>query len=278
MDAKTSAAELEDAGPEKGRKRLSSVAMAVRLLKAFSEDEAEIGVSALSKRLNIAKSTVHRLAVTLVHEGLLEQNPESERYRLGVELFSLGSLVRRRMSLSTEARPHLVNLREITGETVLLGIAVNLDIMYIYNLESIRPIRMRSDIGVHRPAFCTAVGRAIFAFQSRPVIERMLARPLEARTARSVTDPNEIAAMLQEVQRLGYAIEDEEAEFGIRCIAAPVRNATGRVVGAVGIGGPIQRISVPDLKSFADPLIAATEAISARLGGRAGDHYDDPHP
>ena len=100
--------------------RLSSVAMAVRLLKSFSEGEAEIGVTTLSRRLGVAKSTVYRLASTLVSEGLLEQNPETERYRLGMSLFGLGALVRQRMNVATDARPFLFHLREATGETVHL--------------------------------------------------------------------------------------------------------------------------------------------------------------
>lgn len=269
MDAKVRA-ERDDG---QGKTRLSSVAMAIRLLKAFSENEVEIGVSALAKKLGIAKSTVHRLAVTLVQEGLLEQNPETEKYRLGIELFGLGALVRRRMNLSIEARPQLIALREETNETVLLGIPSHLEIMYIYNLESIQPIRLRSDIGVHRPAFCTAVGRAIFAYQPEGVVEQMLARPLEARTPKTITDPAGILAMLEQVRRDGYAIEDEESEFGMRCIAAPIRDVGGRVIGAAGIGGPIKRISIDKLTSFADPLVHATQAISSRLGYRPGGGF-----
>src|SRR5262245_57597372 len=90
---------------ESMKRRLSSVAMAVRLLKVFSEDEHEVGISDLARRLGIAKSTAHRLATTLVAEGMLEQNPDNERYRLGIALFGLGALVRRRMDVSNEARP-----------------------------------------------------------------------------------------------------------------------------------------------------------------------------
>ncbi|MCA0275961.1 MAG: IclR family transcriptional regulator [Proteobacteria bacterium] len=258
------------AGVEKATKteaqRLSSVATAIRLLKAFSEDEVEIGVSALAQRLGVAKSTVHRLAVTLVSEGLLEQNPENERYRLGIALFGLGTLVRRRMDLSTEARPHLFDLRARTGETILLGIPSDGEIMYVYNLESPQALRMRSDIGVRRPAYCTSVGRAIFAFADDTAIDRLLAARLVARTPKTVTDPTAIRAILAEVRERGHAIDDEESEPGIRSIAAPVRNARGAVVGAVGIAGPSQRVSLDALMAFAEPLQDAVAAISARLG------------
>ncbi len=252
--------------PKATRNRLSSVATAIRLLKAFSEDEEELGVSALAQKLGVAKSTVHRLAVTLVSEGLMEQDPDNDRYRLGIGLFGLGTLVRRRMNLSNEARPYLFDLRARTGETILLGIPSDAEIMYIYNLESPQALRMRSDIGVRRPAYCTAVGRAIFAYAPEAVIERMLAGPLTARTPRTVTDAKALRAIFESVRERGYAIEDEESEAGIRCIAAPVRNAGGTVIGAVGIAGPSQRLSLEALTALAGPLIEAAAAISVRLG------------
>ena len=248
------------------RNRLSSVATAIRLLKAFSENEHEIGVSALAQKLGVAKSTVHRLAVTLVSEGLLEQNPENERYRLGIALFGLGTLVRRRMNLSTEARPYLFDLRERTRETILLGIPSENEVMCIYNLESPQALRMRSDIGVRLPSYCTAIGRAIFAFASLPVIDRIVAGPLPRRTPRTVTDPDALRAIFALVREQGYAIDDEESEPGIRSIAMPIRGADGSAVGAVGIAGPSQRLSLESLVALSQPLQEAVTAISVRLG------------
>lgn len=250
------------------RKRLSSVATAIRLLKMFSEDEAELGISTLAQRLGVAKSTVHRLVVTLVSEGLLEQNKENERYRLGIELFGLGTLVRQRMDLSSEARQYLYELREKTGETILLGIPSDTEIMYIYNMESPKALRMRSDIGVRRPANCTAVGKAIFAFAPTVLQERLLSRPLVQRTPNAITDPKILRASFEDVRERGYAIEDEESELGIRCVAAPVMGADGNVVGAVGIAGPTQRVALEALTEFSGPLLDAAQSISIRLGYR----------
>src|SRR5258706_8304439 len=170
------------------RARLSSVATAIRLLKAFSEDEVEIGISALARRLGLAKSTVHRLAVTLVSEGLLEQDRDNGKYHLGIALFRLGALVRRRMNVSNEARPYLYDLREKINETVHLAILDGSEIMYVYNLESTQAIRMRSDIGVRKPAYCTAEGQAILAFQPPEVVERVIQNGLVPRTPQTVTD------------------------------------------------------------------------------------------
>ncbi len=246
--------------------RLSSVAMAVRLLKSFSEGEAEIGVTSLSRRLGVAKSTVYRLASTLVSEGLLEQNPETEKYRLGMSLFGLGALVRQRMNVATDARPFLFHLREATGETVHLAILEGPDIVFVLNLESNHAIRMRADLGARKPAFCTAEGRAMLAFQSPDVVNDALGHRLVPRTPKTIIDPQQIRAALEEVRARGYATEDEQSELGMRSVAAPIRNANGRVVAAIGLAGPMQRISDEALASFA-PLVAdAARTISARLG------------
>src|SRR3712207_6782402 len=252
-----------------GDKRLSSVATAIALLKAFSEDEVDIGVSTLARRLGIAKSTVHRLATTLVSEGMLEQNPENGKYRLGIALFGLGALVRRRMDVSTEAKPYLFDLRETTDETVHLAILDRTEIMYVYNLESMQAIRMRSDIGIRKPASCTAEGLAIVAFQPPAVAEDIIAGGLKPRTARTNTDPDRFRRALASVRERGYAIEDEESEAGMRSLAAPVRNGAGEVVAAVGVAGPVQRLPDEALASFAPHVLKTADAISIRLGYRS---------
>ncbi len=261
---------VDKADPAKPKRpeptRLSSVAMAVRLLKTFSEGEAEIGVTSLSRRLGVAKSTVYRLASTLVSEGLLEQNPETEKYRLGMSLFALGALVRQRMNVATDARPFLFHLREATGETVHLAILEGPDIVFVLNLESNHAIRMRADLGARKPAFCTAEGRAMLAFQPQDVVNDVLGRRLVPRTPKTIIDAGQIRAALEEVRALGFATEDEQSELGMRSVAAPIRNANGRVVAAIGLAGPIQRLSDEALASFA-PLVAdAARTISARLG------------
>ena len=247
-------------------KRLSSVGAAIALLKCFSEEEHELGVSELSRKLGLAKSTVHRLARTLIADGMLEQNRENEKYRLGLALFGLGALVRRRMNLSSEARQDLFALRNHTGETVQLAILDGADIMFVYNLESTQAIRVNSDIGVRKPAFCTASGRAILAYQPEDALAAALASGLTRRTPKTEMDPARLNKLIGEVRQRGYAIEDEESEVGMRAIAAPVRGAGGVVVGSVAVAGPVQRLSKETLARFAPEVIRTAELISSRLG------------
>src|SRR5260221_14293453 len=118
------------------RARLSSVANSIRLLTSFSGEENELGITTLATRLRLAKSTVHRLATTLTGAGFLEQNDETGKYRLGVALFELGALVRRRMDVANEARPQLRELLEKTGETGQVRIVRHYRVLHVYEVES----------------------------------------------------------------------------------------------------------------------------------------------
>lgn len=259
------------AGKRATPQTLSSVTTAMKLLKTFSEGEAELGVTTLARRLGVAKSTVYRLATTLVAEGILEQNRENEKYRLGIALFGLGALVRQRMNVSNEARPHIFALREATNETVRLAVLDGAEIMFVYDLESTQAIRMRANLGDRKPAFCSSEGRAMLAFQDEASIEAILGGPLTARTSKTDTDPTQLRKALARVRKTGYAHEDEQCEAGMRSLAAPIRDAEGRVVAAVGIAAPRERLTEDVLERFAPQVVDTARVISARLGFRAAN-------
>jgi IclR family KDG regulon transcriptional repressor len=262
--AKRATAKSEARKPE----RLSSVASAIRLLKAFSEHEVDIGISDLARRLGIAKSTVHRLATTLVSEGLLEQDRNNGKYRLGVALFRLGVLVRRRMDVSNEARPYIYDLRAKINESVHLAIRDGTEIMYVYNLESTHAIRMRSDLGVRKPVYCTAEGQAILAFQPQEVIDDVIAAGLKPLTPNTITSAEKFQKALGLVRQRGCAIEDEESEIGMVCVAAPIRDDSGAVAAAIGIAGPVTRLSRKAVTAVIPHLIETADLVSSRLGFR----------
>lgn len=248
------------------KRNLSSVGGALRLLKAFTADEPELGITALAKRVGVAKSTAHRLAATLVAEGFMEQNPVDGRYRLGLMLFAMGTLVRRRMDVSEQAVPLLHALCDLSGETVHLAVLHDTEILYLRNIESRQAIRPRSYLGVRKPAFCTSEGRALLAFSPSPVVANVMRSELVARTSRTVTDKTELARRFAEVRNLGYAIDDEESEEGMRGIAAPIFDASGAVVASAGLVGPLMRFSKQNLKQFVPMVLETTREISARLG------------
>lgn len=247
---------------------LSSVTSALQLMKVYSVDETELGISALAKELGVAKSTAHRLAVTLAAEGFLEQNPENGRYRLGLALFELGTLVRRRMDVSTLGLPLLGALRDTTQEAIHLAMLAQSDIVYLYNLESSQAVGTRSYLGMRKPAFCTSEGRVLLAFSPPEQAAAVLKEGGAARTPNTITDPKALARLLDEVRQNGYAVDDEESEIGMRGLAAPVRDATGRVIAAVGLSAPMQRLTKKDLRKLVPQVVATADGISARMGYR----------
>ncbi|MCG6903583.1 MAG: IclR family transcriptional regulator [Rhodobacter sp.] len=252
--------------PRRDSSRLSSVTTAIHLLKTFTEEDDELGISELAKRLGVAKSTVHRLAGTLLEEGLLQQNPDNGRYRLGVGLFSLGSLVRARLDVTSESKVILNDLREKTQENVRLAVLERHSVVFLHDFESPQNLRLRSGTGQLRPAFCTAEGLCLISGLREPQLAQFLTYERPARTEKTVTDEDELRARVRKTKRQGYAIEDEECDEGTRCIAAPIYNGDGRIVAAVGIAGPRVRIRKSQFPKFAPIAIEAAQQISERLG------------
>ena len=246
--------------------RLSSVANAMRLAKAFSDEQFEMGISVLAARLGLAKSTVHRLAATLVAQDILEQNRETGKYRPGLALFELGMLVRRKMDAAAEASASMMALRDSTGETVQLAIFDRSSVLYTRIFESRQAVRMSVQVGTRAPAHCTGVGKALLAFQGGPVVREVVAAGLARFTDNTIIDPEVFEAELALVRARGHAIDDEESETGLRCIAAPIRDDSGSVVAAIGVSAPVQRMSKKALQACVPTVTAAGEAISRRLG------------
>jgi IclR family transcriptional regulator, KDG regulon repressor len=248
------------------RMRLSSVANAIRLTKAFSEHEYEMGISALAARLGLAKSTVHRLATTLVEYDILEQNRESGKYRLGLALFELGTLVRRKMDTVLESRQQMSALLESTGETVQLAVLDHLSVLYIRILESRQAVRMSSTVGSRAAAHSTSVGKALLAFQPPELVKQVVDGGLRRYTPNTITTPDALQEELASIRMKGYAIDDEESEVGLRCVAAPIRDHTGLVAAAISVSAPVQRMTKKNLQTTVPTVIAAADAISRRLG------------
>ena len=246
--------------------RLSSVANAIRLVKVFTEAESEIGISNLARRLGLGKSTVHRLATTLVEADFLEKNPDTGAYRLGLALFELGMLVRRKMNVVNEARPFLKSLMERTGESVHLTVLDHASVLYINNIASPQAIRMSSNLGARVPAHCSSEGKVLLAYRASDVVDRVIETGLPALTSKTITKPQQLREELAQVRTRGYAIDDEELEVGLRAAAAPIRDHRGAVIAAISVAGPVQRVSKRALQSYVPDVIAAAQAISQRLG------------
>lgn len=251
---------------KKKAKGLSSITNAIHLLKIFNKDDYEMGISDMAKKLQLAKSTVYRMASTLASEGLLEKNASNDKYRLGITLFSFGTLVRRRMNVSSVGRPFLMDLRSRVNETVLLGIPVHHDIMCINHFESNQTVHIRTDIGVKKNMVCTAEGLIYLASQPLEFIDEVLSKKPMPRTTFTETDVGKIRQRIDQARQQGYAVDDQESEVGMCSVSAPVRNSEGLIDACISVAGPTQRMTEDALDKIIPAVIETSRIISHRLG------------
>lgn len=252
------------------RRTLSSVRNAARLLKAFSSREPEFGVTELAERLDLGKSTVHRLLATLVDEDLIEQDAETGRYRLGLAVHDLGGA-----SASTDLHAAVLMpmsvLRNRTGETVHVGVLDGREVVYVERLDSPHTLRLFVEVGRRNAAHATGTGKCLLAFLPPDRLERLLAGgDLERKTPHTLTDRARLRRDLQESRRRGYAVNRHESEVGVISVAAPIRDATADVVAAMSVAGPAERME-PALPKVAGAVREAAAIASRRLGWRTHD-------
>jgi IclR family transcriptional regulator, KDG regulon repressor len=246
---------------------LSTVQNAARLLKAFLGRDETLGPSELGRRLGLGKSTVHRLLSTLAAEGLLEQDPRTGGYRLGIVMFELGEAVRVHMDLHAAAAPVLAMLRGQTRETAQVGVLDKGEVVYVDRLESSYTLRLFTETGRRVPAHCSSSGKVLLAFLPEQARAALLdGRPLPALTPDTITDPAELTAELGRVRARGWAEAVNEREIGVASIAAPIRDFQGNVVAAISIGAPIIRLGAAQRRRLAPPVMEAAAAVSRRLG------------
>lgn len=239
---------------------IQSLARGLRILDILGMTEDSIGITELAAQLEMDKSSVSRMMQTLANYGYAEQDPGTRRYRLGPQVVALSQALLGRMPLRDQANPFLHQLVELTGECAHLGILAQGQVLYIDQVESPATLRVNTGIGTLAPLHSTALGKCLLAFSDAPV-----PAALEPFTARTITDHKALAAHLDQTRRQGYAVDDEEYSYGVRCVAVPVYDYQGRVVGAVGISGPAGRIGLERLPALAGEVRAVGEALSSKL-------------
>ena len=255
--------------PRRQHSTLSSVRNAARLLKEFSRGSREIGVTELSRRLGIGKSTAHRLLNTLTEERLLEQDPLTGAYRLGLAMYELGNSVSMHTDLHDACIPVLDQLRNATRETVQVAVLDGREVVYVERRESPQTLRLFGRVGHRNGAHVTSTGKLLLAYLPPERLDATLdGWDLERRTPASITDPIVLRAQLHDIRARGWAENVNEVEMGVASVATPIRNGIGDVVAALSVAGPVQRINVENLRRFVKPCHEASLAISRRLGFR----------
>jgi DNA-binding IclR family transcriptional regulator len=238
----------------------------LKILEALHGNPSGLQLKQIAKQTAINKSTAYRFLAHLQGEGYLFRD-EAGAYVIGPKLARIGSGINFEETLRKMARPILQKLWAATGETVNLAILDGQQILYLDVIESSHTFRLASQVGARRPLYCTALGKVILAHLPEEEAKELISSLIfERQTPRTLTRPASLKKDLVKSRLHGCALDDEEAVLGARCIAAPIFDANGKVIGAASVSGPLTRISAEKVSAFTALVKEAAQSISRRLG------------
>ena len=239
---------------------IQSLARGLKILDILAQSREGVSITELASTLRVDKGSASRLVSTLAHYAYAEKDDTTRRFHLGPQVVRLSLSVLSRFSLREAARPFLQQLMERTGECAHLAVPAMGKVLYIEQVESPATLRVNAQVGSLNPLHCTALGKALLAFG-----DLELPASLESFTPNTLKTHDALRKNLEQVRRQGYALDDEEFDLGVCCIAVPVFDHSGRVVGSIGISGPATRITARQLPNLAACVVEAGKALSERI-------------
>jgi DNA-binding IclR family transcriptional regulator len=238
------------------------------VLEMVGREPRGLSVGEIARRLEVHPSTASRLLATLAGTGLVERDDLSARYHLGALFVGLAAGALTRLPVVSQARPQLEALAAVAAETVNLAVLDGAHVVYVDQVMPVQSVVMASWVGRRSPVHASSSGKVLLALGEPDVRERVLARPLEALTSRTVTDPDRLRRLLDEIRRRGYVVSDGELEAGLVTMAAPVV-VDGVAVAAVSLSGPAFRLPPADRPRLVGMLRDAAVAVGHRMAGRS---------
>lgn len=249
---------------------IKSLVKALQVLKLFSPEKDVWSVQEIGDALDFHKSSVQRIVTTLEAEGFL-QRIDADRgvYKLGLQIFLLGR-VAESLDLREIALPILQDLTDLTRETTHLCVAQENECLYIAKIDSPNSIQMVTKIGTRLPLHSTAVGKTLLSGMPTEQVESVIGeRGLERSTSNTITETDVLFEELASIRESGIAIDNEEREIGLKCVAAPVFDANGQVTASISISGPSTRVTPEIVPDYTRYVKEAAAAISRKLGYQA---------
>jgi DNA-binding IclR family transcriptional regulator len=257
---------LRDAS-EIGTKGLGTVDRALDVLELAARYVGPFSLGNVASELGMSKSTAHRLLVTLRRRGFVRLLPDGRRYSIGIKSFEVGATFLHQTSLRSVSFAEMEVLSEISQETVHLVTLEGMEIVYIEKINSPRPYSLDTRVGSRSPAYCTAAGKAILGFLEPSALDKLLEAPLKRYTPQTITDPQLLREELARVRNDYCAVDQEEIEPNLYCVAAPILDHRREALGAIGLAGPATRIK-PRLPAYKDHVRGAARRISRAIGSR----------
>jgi DNA-binding IclR family transcriptional regulator len=262
--------EAADESEDRQRGGVQSIARAFAILEEVARDRDGVALAELSKRVGLHNSTTFHLVKTMVSLGYIRQLKDSKRYRIGRPLFALAASAFDEMEMVSMATPVLHRLSLDTGESAHFAVPMGDAVVVMARTPGPSAFQLTERIGIVRPAYCTALGKVILSALRPDELDRFLQRvELKPLTPKTITDPEIFRREIEEIRRADIAFDDGEFDTEIRCAAIAVRDFTGLVVGALGISGPVWRLSIQSLQARMRNLKESAERLSAAFGARA---------
>jgi DNA-binding IclR family transcriptional regulator len=260
---------IGDDGGARAAGGVQSIGRAFAIIEEIARNRDGIGLAELSKRVGLHNSTAFHLVKTMVSLGYVRQMKDSKRYRIGRPLFALAASALDEIEMTSLAAPVLDELARATGESAHFSVPMGDAVVVLARTGGPGAFQLNDRVGVVRPAYCTALGKIMLAALAPDQFERYLQRAeLKPHTAKSITSAERLSREIAELRRSGLAIDDGEFDAEVRCAAVPVRDYSGRAIGAIGISGPIWRLSIETLQKRTRAVRAAADQLSAEFGYR----------
>ena len=232
----------------------TSVAKAFQILDYFSSDIEELGVTELAHKMETNKSAVYRMLATMDALNVIQQNPENGKYRLGLKLFELGQKVPINRNFIAKAKPHVEALAKQAGETAHLAIYKNHKVYFLDKVVGRHDLQINSQIGSEKALHCTALGKTMLAFAEpnyKTVIKDI---ELQQVTKHTITNSKKLIQEIEKIKEQGFALDLEENEIGLVCVAVPVCNNRGEFIAAISTSGPSARFNENDIQIYTGDL------------------------
>ncbi|WP_130859358.1 IclR family transcriptional regulator [Gracilibacillus phocaeensis] len=252
--------------------QVQSVERSLSILEYLADEPNGASIAQLSAEMGLAKSTIHRLLQTLMVRGYIQQDEQTGYYQLGVQCLTLASHFLGQLDIRSVAKENLKQLSQDAEEVVHLCILDQDEAVYIDKVESKQTLRMYSQVGKRAMLHCTGVGKALLIGYEASQWEQLAEnKGFPKFTDTTITNLEQLKEEIGNIQAQGYAIDEQEHEKGIRCIAAPILDAEGKVVAAISIAGPIERMTKSRVQTDLVPVIRKqSQLISQKLGYRKG--------
>ncbi len=246
---------------------IQSLDRALNIIELLAVHREGMGVTEIGKLLELHKSTVHRILNALLERGYIEKEEKHGYYKLGLKFIEISSLYLNKVELKTEALPYLRRLAEITGQSVHLAILQGMEAIYIEKVEAVNSIRMYSQIGRRVPVYCSAIGKVLLSGKDDEELDKILNQICFNKiTEHTLTSKVELLKEIHQTKMKGFAIDNEENEIGIRCIASPIFDYRGKLIASVSTSGDKKFISEEKDMEVSSYVKEAADNISRRLG------------